>query len=75
MSETMVAAVLQSVMEILRICREKRILHGDVTPQAFRLRTKTDPFKMHRLCFAPAGWLKTTNFEHSRYLLRKLIQI
>lgn len=73
MCENMVAAVLHSVMEILRLCEEKRIVHGNVTPEAFRLRTKkTDPFKMDRLCFAPAGWLKTTNFEHSRYLLRTL---
>ena len=76
MTESQVAAVTLCAMEILRLCREKRIVHGNVTPSAFRLRTrKADPFRIPDLCFAPSGWLKATDFRHSRYIFRKSIPL
>jgi len=72
MTETEVAAVVYSVIEMLTLGRRCLVIHGGITPDAFRLQYNAlNISKMVQRRFLPSGWLKANDFTSSGYILRK----
>lgn len=66
-SEQVSAAVAHEILQVIRMCHENNIVHGDIKTSNFMLKSpECNPFFDKKTTFLQSGWLKAIDFGCSQ---------